>query len=177
MFWQLERVTAANLLPPTHKEEYKPKWRVPPVKQQIWEWKLTHHLVKRWQKPVTNQTHNPQHTDEPKQSFEKGRANLSVLQSYGNNIWQTANSGRGRIAFQNSRGISRGPTPADEVIGATREYGINVYGVTEPNCVWTDDLVPSVNSSAKEASGCGLYWHHQCQARSGDTSLVEQCNS
>ena len=60
------------------------------------------------------------------------------------------------IAFQNARGISRGPTPADEAVGDMGEYGINIYGVARPNCACSDNLVAVVNASAMSEFGCGF---------------------
>ena len=50
------------------------------------------------------------------------RAELSVLHPYGSEIWQPLPIGCRRVAFQNTQGISSCPSPADEVINATKEY-------------------------------------------------------
>ena len=52
------------------------------------------------------------------QLVEEEQTNLSVLQSYGIDIWQSTNNGCSTIAFQNARGISREPTLASKIIDA-----------------------------------------------------------
>ena len=91
-----------------------------------------------------------------KQLFGKERVNLSVLYPYGSDIWQPPPNGCKRVVFQNARGISRGPSPADEDIEATNGYGIDMYGVTKPNCAWSDDLVVAVNSATRKEFGYGF---------------------
>ena len=91
-----------------------------------------------------------------KQLLEKEKANLSVLLPYGSDIWQPTQEGCERVAFQNARGITRWPDPANEVISAAAEYGIGIFGVAEPNCAWDENMTAAVNAAAKKAFGCGF---------------------
>ena len=85
--------------------------------------------------------------------------NLTCLHAYGSDIWQPKQLGCSRIAFQNARGIRYHPFPGEDVIGATEEYDIDVFGVAEPNVAFTDSFVSAVDGLINKAYGRGHIAH------------------
>jgi len=102
---------------------------------------------------------------------------LAITSPFGHDIWQPVRSGYCRIAFQNVRGIDRGPDLACEVLEATSLYDISIFGIAEPNMVFDDTITHTINAKNDKHFGCGSYVLNLVKGGIVDTTLAASCNS
>ena len=98
-------------------------------------------------------------------STSNDEINESLLEAYGNDILQPALPGCARLAFQNAQGIDRWPEPAREILDATDQFGIDIYGVAEPNAIFNEEFKIAINASIKQRFGCGSIAASSCPSK------------
>ena len=96
-----------------------------------------------------------------------------LLRDHGDNIHIPPHKGHSRMAVQNANGVTRGHLPAFEVIQASAELNIDIFGITEPNVAMTPEFKNLIDINTKKHLGEDSILAPPLHTRAKDISLEE----